>query len=130
MQVIQNKLLKLVLSMDKLTPTNILHKHLHLLKVSDILKVNLIVFVNKSLLQLCPPTFNNYFTPHITRYSLRNIGLNVPHARTVLGSQAVRIEGARLWNELPDHIKQFRYQSNFKKHIVNHFIEQYVSEST
>ena len=128
MQVIQNKLLKLVLEMDRMTPTNSLHVNLHLLKVSDIFKVNTIVFVNNSLLKLCPRNFNDYFTTYMNNYNLRNTGLRVPYARTVIGSQSVKVQGARLWNDLPDFIKQLRYQKNFKKHIVKYFIEQYRNE--
>ena len=46
LQVIQNKLLKLLLNFDRRTSTNELHHQLSLLKVVDIHNVNVLSFVN------------------------------------------------------------------------------------
>ena len=125
LQIIQNKLLKLVLRMDRMTPTNTLHAHLQLLKITDIYKVKVIVFVNNILLGKCPDVFNDYFVMNEPSYNLRHTGLTVHRTRTRLGSLGVYITGAQLWNGLPDTIKQFRFQANFKKLLTKHYINDY-----
>ena len=48
-QIIQNKRLKLILKLDRLTATNILHKEINVLKVTHIGKSSALRFVNKVL---------------------------------------------------------------------------------
>ena len=124
-QTIQNKLLKLILNMDRMTSTNTLHSNLRILKVSDISKVKILLFVNNCLLGSCPYIFISYFTSHRPGYSLRSSGLNVPRTRTVVGSLGVYCNGARLWNGLSEDINKFRHQKNKKTHLVKHFIASY-----
>ena len=57
----QHKMLKLLLHLDRLTPTNKLHKHLNILKVSDLYKCSVLSFVNDKQLGKCPEIFENYF---------------------------------------------------------------------
>ena len=45
----QNKLMKLLLRHRRMTPTNELHMHLNILRVSDIYKSNALSFVNEIL---------------------------------------------------------------------------------
>ena len=125
LQIIQNKLLKLLLQRDRLTPTDILHKDLNILKVHDIYKVNILCFVNKCLLGQCPPIFENYYHTRNNSYNMRNVGLFIPRYRTTLGSQTVLIQGARIWNELDMNVKEFRFQSNFRKCIIKYIVTSY-----
>jgi hypothetical protein len=124
-QVLQNKLLKLALKLDRLTPTNIVHKKLRILKVTDIQKLKLVCFVNNCLNGNCPPPFYNYFTWRNLTYNLRDETLHIMRSHTVIGSSASQISAAKLWNSLPDFIKIHRYQLNFKKIVAQHLIEQY-----
>ena len=60
-QVIQNKLLKMVLKLDRLMPTNDLHKNIYILKIDDIHKCNTLGLVHKMVSNRCPAIFRNYF---------------------------------------------------------------------
>ena len=126
LQVIQNKLLKLALRIDRLTPTNTLHNNMKLLKISDIHKYKVIIFVNNCVTGLCPKYFTSYFIQRENPYDLRSTGLHVPRSRTTLGSLGVYSHGAKLWNGLPDNIKTVIHQKNFKKILANFYINQYV----
>ena len=126
LQILQNKLLKLVLRLDYRTATNVLHRDLHLLKVCDIQKVKILCFVNNCLLKNCPDIFNGYYTERETEYNLRNRGLNVPRTRTINGSLSVYVHGAKLWNGIPESIKQHRHQLNFKKYLIKYFTDRYI----
>ena len=48
-QTMQNKLMKLLLRLRRMTPTNELHMHLNILKVTGIYKSNVLSFVNEIL---------------------------------------------------------------------------------
>ena len=122
-QVLQNKLLKLILRKDSRTPTNDLHQELHLLKVKDIQKMKILCFVNNCLLGSCAPSFNNYFVERDNVYNFRRSHLLAPRTRTELGSLSIKVQGCRLWNGLPESVKAFRYQQNFKKYIVKHILQ-------
>ena len=56
-QVIQNKLLKLILTWDWQTSTNFVHSDLKILKVEDIYKYNILNFVIRTLHD-CPSQMN------------------------------------------------------------------------
>ena len=93
----QNKLLKLLLHSDRLTPTNKLHKHLNILKISDLYKCSILSFVNDTQLGKCPEIFEYYFEKKHSNYDLRQKGqLVIPPAILALGDRALRINGAKL----------------------------------
>lgn len=125
-QIIQNKLLKLILGLQRRTSTNVLHKNLHLLKVQDIHKMKVLLFVNKCIQGNCPSVFANYFTYKTLPYNIRQRDLNVMRSRTNMGSLCISRYGAHLWNNLDDHIKQKHTQENFKKILIKHFLSHYI----
>ena len=67
LQTSQNKLLKLLLKLDRRTFTNQLHRDLSLLKVSDIHAVSLLCFVNKCRAARCPETFCKFLSSSANR---------------------------------------------------------------
>ena len=60
-QTMQNKLLKLLLQLDILTATNILHKNLNILKINDLYKCSIMSFVNDTQVGKYPKIFEKYF---------------------------------------------------------------------
>ena len=124
-QVIQNRLLKLLLGMDRMTSTNLVHRYLHVLKVKDIYSINILCFTNNCILRRCPAIFENYFITRDQAYHFRQLDLYVPRFRTEQGSLLVDIHGARLWNSLSEEVKKFRLQVNFRKCLAKHFISFY-----
>ena len=56
LQVTQNKLLKLILKLDRLTVTNLLHKEINVLKVTHIGESSVLGFVNKVVRGHSTPT--------------------------------------------------------------------------
>ena len=94
-QILQNKLMKMLLNMDRLTPTNTLHHNLNILKVQDVFNCNLVNFVNDILIKRCPDVFFEYFVLKQNTYDLRTKGqVVVPPARIHFGDRQVRIKGA------------------------------------
>ena len=99
-QTMQNKLMKLLLRLRQMTPTNELHMHLNILKVSDNYKSNILSFVNEILSGRSPDAFMNYLIlKKNNQYGMRRKGqLNVPPCRTRICDRAVF--DASLWNRL------------------------------
>ena len=73
-QTMQTKLLKLLLQLDRLTPTNVSHKNLNILKINDLYKCSVLSFVNDTQLGKCPKTFENYSQKRRNNYDLRHNG--------------------------------------------------------
>ena len=127
LQTLQNKLLKLMLKLDRRTSTNQLHRNLSLLKVSDIHTVSVLCFVNNCRASRCPGTFCNYYQVRQTERELRNKDhLDVPWARTDMGLSSCNIKGARLWNENFPAVNPHLYKKCFKTRVTKYFIEKYV----
>ena len=113
-QIMQNKWLKLLLNLDRYTPTNLLHNYLSLLKVEDIYKCNDLSFVNECRSNGCPDVFKNYYKIRETDYELR---LDVPAARIDIGQNRCQVKGARLRNEYFNVTNKYLYMKSFRKHI-------------
>ena len=100
LQTMQNKLLQLLLHLDRLTPTNKRHKHLNNLRINDLYNYSILSFVNDTQLGKCPEIFEKYFEKKHSNYDLSQKGqLVIPPARLALGNRALRINGAKLWNK-------------------------------
>ena len=70
-QVLQNKLLKLLLRLHPLTSTNTLHNRMKILKIRDIFELQLLIFVYRNLQGDCPPSLKNYFNRRNTTRNIR-----------------------------------------------------------
>ena len=136
LQVIQNKLLKLLLNFDRRTSTNELHQQLSLLKVVDIRNVNLLSFVNECRSGRCPTLFSNYYHAREAGYDLRQKDhLHVSRARTDIGHSSCKIKGVRLWNNKLNLVNQHLHkkasgrlsQNNSLKHINKFIISSNIS---
>ena len=125
-QTIQNQLLKLILKLDRRTPTNTLHKNMRIVKVSHIAHSSVLGFVNDVRIGRCPEIFLDYYTLKRNAYDLRTKGqLKVPQTRLVLGDKSVKIKGALLWNRMDKSMLKHRFTKSFRKNLIKHFISSY-----
>ena len=125
LQVIQSGLLKILLKRDLRGRTNAIHRELNILKVSDIYKMQIYVFVNNCSTPLVPERFNTYFNIRHSTYNLRNIGLEPNFARRNVGFSTVKNIGSRMWNGMDEGLKQKAHQKNFRKHVARFLIDSY-----
>ena len=111
LQVMQNKLLNLLLRLHPRTSTNDLHRNLNVLKLNDIYQTNTLAFVNECLVGNCPVHFRTYFKQTQRIYNYRNTGrLVIPRCRTVIGSSSCFVNGARLWNSLDRSVCDYKFK--------------------
>ena len=122
----QNKLLKLLLQLDRLTPTNILHKNLNILKINDLYKCSILSFINDTQIGKCPRIFEKYFHKKHSHYDLRQKGkLDIPPARLTLGDRAVSIKGAKLWNDIHKDLIPYKCKISLKRHLMKWHVSRY-----
>ena len=129
LQVIQNKLLKLLLNKNRLTPTNTIHKENNLLKVNDIHNLYTSLFVRDSIYKETLPLFWDYFPSRINIHNhntrTRHF-LQIPRTRTKLATTSVKYKGATIWNTIKDTAKLSKTRNSFKRHLTNDLLNTYI----
>lgn len=126
LQILQNKLLRVLMSKDKFHSSNELHKDLKILKIYDMHKFALLSFVYNCY-QLSPiQSFEDFFIshdhPHDTRFK-HNL---VKHGtKTKLGQTTTHFVGSTLWNDLPSSLKKPASIDAFKHALRDYYITNY-----
>ena len=120
-QILQNKLLKVILEKDRRTPTNELHNTLDILQVKDIFLQEISTFVCNYFQGNLPEGFSEYFSimnhPHDTRGNLNS--LVIPLCSTNLGQKTVKFLGSMTWNDLSPELKGISNPKAFRKAFKN-----------
>ena len=125
-QILQNKLLKLLLRLHPLTSTNSLHNKMKILKIKDVYDLSLCVFVNRNLQGDCPPALKRYFVERNTPHNTCQAGqLDYCRARIELGTSRVQYYAAKLWNLLNHRYKSIPCIYEFKKTLSENIITGY-----
>ena len=115
-QILQNKLMKMLLKLDRRTSTNYLNKMLNICNVNDIYVCCLLNFVYEDLCDWCSDVFKNYLEFRRNVYDVRRKGqVKIPAARLPFGDRAVKIHGASLWNKLHTSVVPFRLKNVSRK---------------
>ena len=83
-------------------------------------QIAIIVEVFKSLHGLCPIYVSNMFSVKSSTYILMITipSLQLYHSRTNYGLHSFRHIGAKLWNDLPHHVKSISDISVFKEFFI------------
>ena len=108
-QIIQNKLMKIILWKDPLTPTNALHKDINILKVKDLYSWYIALFVRDCLYKGKIEIFHKYYDSRnsVHSHETRNRKqLIEPRYRPDIGFTTVKSKGSKIWNKLPEEINK------------------------
>ena len=134
LQVKQNRALKILFNKDHYTPTKQLHYELKVLMVSDEYKLSMAKFVYKQQHNLLPGVFDNHYTKvqethdHVTRQKdLLKIGNHSHKSRHRENMSAV--SGAKIWNDLPEEVRQAKTLATFKNSCKAHFLNSYLPQT-
>lgn len=129
LQVLQNRILKILYNKDWYTGTNALHKELHVLKVEDIFKLSVLNFVYKCNAGLAPEVFRNYYLKRsdIHKRNTRNVDkLEIPMYKTfTYGHATLKYIGTDLYNGLPREIVNVTHFNKFKANVKCHLMGKY-----
>ena len=108
-QVLQNRLLKVLAGKTFRYSTDKLHDEFGLLKVSDITNQEVLTFVFNYFLDNLPPVFQNYYVTFGDENAIntRNANNLIRKIRrnTNFGANSIKSKGADLWNSLKTELK-------------------------
>ena len=126
--ILQKRAIRIVTCSSYLAASNPLFVRLRLLKLSDIYRLQLAVFMFKYLNFLVPLSCRVYFKlnnapVHHTRVSHCFF---VPSFRTIIREHCITVSGPRLWNGLPLSIRSCNSFTKLKQQITNHFMSMYI----
>ena len=125
-QVLQNQLLKVLTEKPYRYCTNKLHNELKLVKVEDLYKQEILTFVHNFQNNKLPLVFSNYFTRFSSIHNIntryRNTNFIIPRVASSLGSTSITFEGAILWNNLENKLKEIESLKSFRKLLRDSFL--------
>ena len=126
LQILQNKLLKVILKKPYMYPTNALHNELSILQVKDIINQGILTFVHKYLHSELPGVFNDYFQHRHDINDIlageRNLRFLIPPHRTEIGANTMKVKGPKLYNNIINKIKINTSTKVFRKNVKNTFL--------
>ena len=129
-QVLQNKLLKILTFKNFKYSTNQLHNDFDILEVNDIVNQEILTFVHEYINNRLPSIFDGYFCHRfsIETYinSERKIRFITPRFYTDIGGEAINVKGAQLWNGLKVDIKPNVSNKVFKKAYKDSVLKYHV----
>ena len=122
----QNKLLKILCRSGRYDSPSTLHNDMSILKVPEACVFFLLCFVFKQVCGMLPDIFNGYFVKNseleIRRHRSSN-DLYVPFCRIEFGRKSIKVTGPKLFNKLPDYIKQSCSFNVFKNSLKRALLE-------
>ena len=127
-----------------LASSNPLFKHLSILKVEDVYKLNVAKFIFSCLSHLTPPLFWNWFVINnndratrlkttITQSDYFDVGNVTQHLtlhrqsckKDSYGAKKVQVLGPIIWNDLPGELRDAPSLQIFKKSIISLLLSNY-----
>jgi exonuclease III len=103
-------------------------KSLHWLPVPQRAKFKVILLVFKGKRGLAPSYIEDLLIDHKATRSLRSMDknlLHVPRTKTLLGDRAFSVAGPRLWNALPQEMRNITSIDTFKQCLKTHLFKEH-----
>ena len=129
--LLQKKIIRCIKFQPSTAPSAPLFNSLKLVKLEDILHLNVLTFVYKAINKHLPVYFYNYFTPNssVHRFGTRQANrgdLFISLKRTTLyGLKTVQYFGSKLWNTLPLYIRVAGSIADFRAKLKVYFFNSY-----
>ena len=116
---LQNKAMRAIGCCDRRTSANPLFARFKTLKLRDIYSLEVAKFVKQTLLGRLPLYFLDYYHKfinihsHSTRSTIHH-NLALPLYSTARAQNSIKFQGAKIWNNMPSHIKLMSYRKFVK----------------
>ena len=124
--VIQRKAVSLICNADRLAHTNELYKELYNLKFPEFVQYKTAILMFHLFHGTLPIHLHNRFTIYSTTRSTRRINTFVMvQARTNIKAMCLSVYGVKLWNSLPNNLRDCNSVIFFKKKLKKFFISIY-----
>ena len=121
---VQKKIIRLVTCSHYLAPSADLFTRYHLLRLSDLYKLQVALFVFKHKHHLLPKTCTHYLNESTSHaYNTRLISyFDLISFRTSIRERGIRVQGPRIWNEIPPHLQCMDSIATFKKQLTKYYL--------
>ena len=129
LEIMQNKIIRASLFCHKRTLIGNLYVNFHVLKLSDLIKLEYVKFMYWFENNLLPVSFKKYFTNldcihAYDTHSKQKSKYFLPRYQTNYGKKSLQYFGIKLWSEIPQEIKCLSYIS-FKNIYINYLFDLY-----
>ena len=123
----QKKIVRIISKSDYFDPSDPIFKELNILKLNDLYKVYCSVFMFKTL-------YENKYDFYLDKikslqinlpYNTRNTEFRLPKLRLIRSRQNIVYQGISIWNKIPNHMKNNKTSSSFKKGLKMNIIDSY-----
>ena len=128
---LQKKILRCIKFEPFSAPSTPIFQSLKILKLEDVLHLNILIFVYKSINKLSPFCFHDYFQPNAavhrigTRQATRGDLFKSLKNTTLYGLQTIQYFGSKLWNTLPLFIRVASSVLVFRSKLKTFFLDSY-----
>ena len=124
---LQKKAIRLICNADRLAHANAMFKDMSILKLSEFVKYKTAIVMFNIFHGTLPIQLQMRFTKYSSVYSTRQTkSFVMVQVRTNLKAMCLSVHGVKLWNTLPDDIKNCTSVNIFKKCIKKHFLSHYI----
>lgn len=124
LQIIQNKIIKLIFSYKYLTPTKKIYEETKLMTIKKLYFYSICIFIRKTLNRNIHTSIAFQKQKHVTIRSTRRASfLVLPKPRTTYGKTMITYEGAQFYNRLPLCIKNAESLNVFKKELSKYILD-------
>ena len=121
LQVMQNRILKILHFKNQRYPTQTLYSDLNLLKINEMHMHQVAVLIYKHSKDMLPPIFDKIFNPDIGRcprsLNRRNMLFTTTSSNRAHGTLLFNNYCCKLWNQIPNNIKHSMSINTFKGQI-------------
>ena len=129
LQIAQNNAARLLTGTGRREHITPVLQHLHWLPVRQRITFKIMTTIQKTLHSATAPTYlKELCTVHEPRRALRSSAdpwrLQVLRSSNQYGARALQTLGAKLWNDLPAHVRGPMGQSTFRKHLKTLLFKQ------
>ena len=125
-QILQNKLLKVLSCKNYRHPTNKLHNELSILKFEDMVKQETLSFMHNYVYGNLPKVFKNYFEHRHQLTDMksehRKRRFTLPKSNHDIGKSTVKYVGTKLFNDEAPLLKLDKSIHTYRKHIKTMYL--------
>ena len=123
--ITQKRIVRIILGKRRYERSSPLFKQLKILKLEEINKLNIAIFVYKSINSLIHSPIV-YRTHVIEPYNLRREpSLQIPLVNSCQSQRFIHYRGVKVWNEINLNIRNLRTVLSFKRNLKLYFISSY-----
>lgn len=122
-QILQNKIIKLLFNYHYLTSTKKIYNETNIMNIKSLYRYNTCILIRKIINKNIHTNITLTKQKSVTARSTRRASfLVLPKPRTNYGKTMITFEGAQLYNRLPAHVKNENSFNIFKKKLAEYIV--------